>query len=114
MTRIVTFVAVALLTSLAACGGNGKSCTDLCTSAQAGSCTAIRGSCASFCGALDAVQGPAGCTGQRNEYQTCLSVGTNVCANSCTTEETALANCVQTFCLAHGSDPNCVTLATSF
>jgi hypothetical protein len=101
---------------LAGCGDSGSTadCVDLCTDAQAGDCTAITGSCASFCTALDNVQGPSNCTSQRNAYQGCLDGGANVCANDCDAQETALGVCIGSFCQANPNNPDCVTLEASF
>jgi hypothetical protein len=116
MTRTASKLAIALAVVLAALvqGCGGKSCVDLCTQAQAGSCTSVRGNCSSFCNALGEVKGPASCGTAYDEYQTCLSRGSDVCANSCGSQESALTTCVTTYCVAHPSDANCTTLAASF
>ena len=116
MTRTTSTIAIAFtfIVSALLSGCGGKSCVDLCTQGQAGSCTNVRGNCTSFCGALNDVKGPAMCGTSYDEYQTCLSHGSNVCDNSCDSQETALTNCVTAYCSAHTSDPNCTTLAASF
>lgn len=118
-TFIFALLAVGALLGQAACsddpGGNGTGdCTSLCTEAQAGSCTAITGSCSSFCAALDDVVGPADCTAQYEAYENCLLGGDDACSNNCTTQENALSVCVQPYCALHANDPSCVTLAGSF
>ena len=95
-------------------GGGDKSCSSLCSQAQAGSCTSIKGDCGKFCSALDAAQGPANCTSQRNAYQSCLSAGVTVCGSSCGTQESALTTCVGLYCLANLSNADCQTLKASF
>lgn len=89
-------------------------CVDLCSEAQAGSCTGITGSCSAFCTALDGVQGPSGCAETRAAYQGCLNSGATVCANSCGSQESALASCVGVYCMANPTNSNCTTLMASF
>jgi len=95
-------------------GGRNASCTTLCTEGQAGDCTAVTGSCGAFCSAVDAIFAAAGCTSQHGSYIGCLNQGINACAVDCDSQETAFTSCLTTYCLAHASDANCVTLATSF
>jgi hypothetical protein len=113
---LVSVLCVSAVALAAGCSDDSesRSCADLCTEAQAGHCTAITGSCGAFCSALDAVQGPSGCTSQRSAYQSCVSSGATACTNNCDSQESALSNCVGTYCLAHTTDANCVTLASSF
>jgi hypothetical protein len=94
--------------------GRNASCSVLCAEAQAGSCTSISGNCGTFCSAMDAIYSTAGCTSQHDAYIDCLNQGANACAVSCDSQETALSGCLTTYCLAHTSDANCITLATSF
>jgi len=89
-------------------------CVELCGEAQAGSCTVITGSCSAFCSALDNVQGPAGCTSQRQAYQGCLNDGATACTNDCNSQENALASCVGLYCLANPSNADCTVLSASF
>ena len=94
--------------------GSGGDCTSLCTAAQAGKCTSIKGDCAKFCAAIGAVDGPANCSSQYSAYESCLGTPASVCANSCNAKESALTNCVTPYCAAHSSDANCATLIGSF
>jgi hypothetical protein len=113
---VVSLVVVVALFASAGCSDDsgGGDCTSLCTQAQAGSCTAITGNCGNFCSALNVVAGPASCTSQYNAYQGCLGAGATACASSCDSQESALTTCVGTYCAAHMSDANCVTLIGSF
>jgi hypothetical protein len=89
-------------------------CVNLCSEAQAGHCTSITGDCGAFCNALDGVQGPSGCTSQREAYQGCLNDGATACAGDCGSQESALSSCVGLYCLAHSTDSNCSVLMASF
>jgi hypothetical protein len=89
-------------------------CVDLCSEAQAGSCTGITGSCSAFCTALDGVQGAAGCASQRQAYQGCLNDGATACAADCSSQESALASCVGLYCLANPANSDCTVLMASF
>jgi hypothetical protein len=113
--RMIKLLYAACLTGalLAGCGG-GKSCEDLCSEAQAGNCTSIRGNCRSFCNALDGVQGPAGCTDEREAYQSCLDDGDNVCTNSCGVLENTLAQCLSAYCAQNQTNVDCQILVGSF
>ena len=119
---VVTVLAGALaLGGVAACSSSSSSgsssggdCGSLCRAAQAGNCTSIKGNCANFCAAIAAVNGPANCTSQYGAYESCLGTPATVCANSCSSKETALTNCLTPYCAAHFNDANCVTLAGSF
>lgn len=103
---------------LVACGGSDGTdtgeCVDLCSDAQAGSCTSIQGSCSSFCDALDGVQDESGCTSERASYQACLADGADVCANNCDGEEAALEDCLTDFCAQNLTNQDCQALANSF
>jgi hypothetical protein len=115
MLLVSIATALALLVVTSACSGGGKSCASLCTEAQAGKCTAIKGDCTKFCAALDAVKGPANCSSQYSTYQSCLSAKPTVCEASCTSDESALTNCVTPYCSSRIlTDTNCQTLAASF
>ena len=115
-TLVVSGMALlAILVVASACSGGGKSCTQLCTEAQAGKCTGIKGDCTKFCVALDAVKGPANCSSQYASYQSCLGAKPTVCEASCSSNESALTNCVTPYCSSRiASDTNCQTLAASF
>ncbi len=101
-----------------ACGSDDGTdtgeCVDLCSDAQAGSCTSITGSCTTFCNALDGVQDESGCTSDRAAYQSCLSGGVDVCDNNCDAAEGALEDCLTDFCAANLTNPDCQALANSF
>jgi hypothetical protein len=105
-------IAIVALGFFGACGD--KSCEELCTEAQAGDCTSIQGSCGSFCGALDTIEGPSGCGDERSSYEECLNGTDDVCDAGCGSQENALSACVQAYCVGHASDPPCTTLAGSF
>ncbi|OIP36977.1 MAG: hypothetical protein AUK47_14385 [Deltaproteobacteria bacterium CG2_30_63_29] len=119
MMRLVTllFVLLAALSFVACDDGGGVvggDCTSLCTEAQVGDCTAIKGNCGNFCAALDAKQGAAGCTDLRTAYISCLNQGANVCDINCDTQENALSSCMGNYCAQNLSDPDCQTLIGSF
>ena len=96
-----------------ACGAD-RDCVELCDEGQSGNCTAIDGSCSSFCSALDNVQDKAGCADQRESYESCLNGEDNVCDTSCGAEESSLTNCVVAFCAGDPSNGDCQTLANAF
>lgn len=98
-------------------GGGQRSCVDLCSEAQAGDCTAITGDCGDFCAALEAVkvESRAGCDAEADAYATCESSQANVCdPPGCGTEEQALIDCMQPYCLANLDDPDCMALIASY
>jgi hypothetical protein len=95
-------------------GSGGADCTSLCSAAQGGNCTTIKGNCGNFCAALAAVYPAANCTSQYNAYEGCLGTTATVCNQNCTSQENALTNCVTPYCAAHTNDTNCATLAGSF
>ncbi len=103
---------------LVACGGSDGTdtgeCVELCSDAQAGSCTSIQGSCTTFCNALDSVQDESGCTSERASYQACLGDGADVCDNDCDGEEAALEDCLTDFCAQNLTNEDCQALASSF
>ena len=102
-----------LLVAGAGCGG--KSCTTLCEEAQAGKCTAIKGNCANFCSALEAEYSAANCSSQYDDYQSCLSTGSNSCDTSCGSQESSLTKCMTSFCFSRLlTNTNCQTMAASF
>lgn len=96
-----------------ACTGGEASCVDLCEEAQERSCTAISGSCTSFCEAAFNVEEESGCADEREAYQDCLE-GEEVCADSCDSLESSFSNCLGNYCLTRTSDPDCQTLINSF
>jgi len=56
-------LSLALVTTavLGGCGGGSSAdCTSLCSAAQTGNCTSIKGDCSKFCAALTAVDPTAG------------------------------------------------------
>jgi hypothetical protein len=108
---VVGALCAAVWLAPAAC--SSKDCVTLCEEAQAGGCTAIEGDCGRFCSALDSVQAPAGCEGQRERYEDCLNEGA-VCDNSCGVEENALSFCVGAYCQGNSSNADCQTLLASF
>lgn len=114
----MTSLRVLAFSFLVACGGSDGTdtgeCVDLCSDAQAGSCTTIQGSCSAFCNALDGVQDEAGCTSERASYQSCLAGGDDVCANDCDGEEDALTDCLTDFCISAPTNQDCQTLSNSF
>jgi hypothetical protein len=112
--RLLLVLGSVAMFSFACDDSETRDCVDLCREGQAGRCTAITGDCGDFCGALDAVQGPAGCASQRAAYQDCLSGGSNVCINDCDSRESALGTCIGTYCYTHPTDAACVTLNASF
>jgi hypothetical protein len=96
-------------------GNSGNAdCPSLCTAAQAGNCTTIKGNCESFCSALATVDSEASCASPYNAYESCLGTPSTVCSNSCGAQESALQNCVTPYCAAHTSEASCSTLASSF
>lgn len=96
-------------------GGGNRSCVALCAEAQAGDCTSIRGDCASFCGAIDASKQPSGCSAQVDAYLACQNASANVCdAPGCEAEEGAVESCYTPYCISNPTDPNCITIASSF
>ncbi|MEZ4439031.1 MAG: hypothetical protein R3B72_08070 [Polyangiaceae bacterium] len=109
ITRLLLLSSFLTLPSLAA-GCSSKDCVSLCDEAQAGDCTIIDGSCGAFCGALDSLEGDAGCSDRRAAYEDCLGAEANVCDTSCGSEENALSQCVGAYCLTRLDDPDCQTL----
>lgn len=114
--KLVFVVAMMVLGGLlmAGAGCGGKSCTTLCEEAQAGKCTGIKGNCTTFCTALEAEYSTANCSGQYDDYQSCLSTGSSSCDTTCGGQETALIKCMTTYCILNLSNPNCQTMAASF
>jgi hypothetical protein len=114
----LSFLPTFAFSILVACGGSDGTdtgeCVDLCTDAQAGSCTTVQGSCSSFCNALDGVQDESGCTAERASYQSCLAEGADVCSNDCDAEEGALEDCLTDFCAQNLTNQDCQALANSF
>jgi hypothetical protein len=94
--------------------GTTQNCTDLCTAAQNGNCTTIRGDCGQLCAALAVVAPEGSCVAQYNAYHSCLGTPATVCSNSCGSQESALGSCLTTYCRAHTSESSCVTLQGSF
>ena len=91
------------------CSGT-RDCATLCEEAQAGDCTIIGGSCSGFCSALDNVEGDAGCTAEREDYEACLDSEGEVCDASCGSEESDLTSCLGNYCLQNTDNPDCATL----
>lgn len=116
MRRALWLMALALLTTTIGCGDDTSTagCIDLCIAAQARDCTAITGDCTAFCHALDGVQGPSGCTDEREAYQGCLSRGAHPCDVDCASQESALTTCVGLYCLANPTNADCTVLNASF
>ena len=117
MLRHVTVVALTMgvvIGLASACSGGGKGCATLCSEAQAGSCTAVKGNCTNFCAAANTVKGPAGCGTQYDSYQTCLNAKPRVCDTACNSQENAFTQCMTAYCLKNIGDKDCVTLASSF
>ncbi|MBX3228354.1 MAG: hypothetical protein KIT84_06860 [Labilithrix sp.] len=96
----------------AATAGNDRnaSCTTLCSEAQAGSCTSIKGDCGAFCSALDSAGPKANCTAQRNAYQSCLNSRPSACQASCNGPERTLTECLLPYCAQNSSDSDCSAL----
>jgi hypothetical protein len=111
-----------LLVTLGACGSDGddgdggdaRSCEELCSEGQAGSCTTVQGDCGAFCDALDRATPKAGCPDAPDDYEACLSETADVCSSDCASEESALESCLIDYCVANPSDPDCPLLAASF
>ena len=60
-----TLVVGAFIALVCACSSSAKDCTTLCRESQAGSCTTIKGDCATFCGAVFFhLEGSAQCAGR--------------------------------------------------
>lgn len=94
-----------------ACGGGGKSCTQLCTEAKQGNCTRVK-DCQNFCLYTDKLKGPANCGSQYNDYQSCLSAKPAVCDSTCTPQENAFASCMTTYC-SKNLTSDCIALAST-
>jgi len=123
MTRLMTRFALISMAALClgACGGDdddkggrSASCPTLCTEAQAGTCTSIKGDCSAFCTALDRAAPTAGCKDKRDAYINCLNGGENACAVNCDSSETAIEQCMGVWCATHATDADCQTLVASF
>ena len=95
-------------------GGGDRSCSELCSEAQAGDCTTIVGNCDAFCGALASGAPKAGCESQRQAYQSCFQGHDHVCEASCNGPETDLENCLVPYCATHQGDGDCTVLIASF
>ncbi len=89
------------------------SCESTCSEAQSRSCTAVTGDCGNFCDAVFNVEEPSGCADERVAYQDCLESG-DVCANSCSSLEDDLTNCLGGYCAGNLTDPDCQVLINSF
>ncbi len=86
-------------------------CQQECGEAQAGECSLITGNCNNCCAAALALA-PTACGAEFAAYYDCVAAGNpTACNASCATEEQALSNCAQTYCLANLTNPNCQTLA---
>jgi hypothetical protein len=109
-----TLVVGAFIALVCACSSSAKDCTTLCRESQAGSCTTIKGDCATFCGAVDKVKGPSGCTSQYDAYQGCLNSTPKVCDATCNSQESAAVQCVSAYCAAKPSDTNCAVIVAAF
>lgn len=101
------------LLGITACSDEAT-CESLCQEAQEGNCTSIKGDCAAFCASLNNVKDPAGCAGQYDSYQDCLSEGSDACDVSCSAQETGLSLCVGVYCAANAGNADCQTLLASF
>ena len=114
MTKWLRVASFALVATAGACGDEDdeETCVDLCEDAQARDCTSIEGDCGEFCAALGSVQGPSGCTDERDQYQGCLE-DDGVCGD-CDDSEQQLTTCVGGYCAAHAADDDCQILIASF
>lgn len=107
-----------------ACGGDDdddddsnafifSSCPEICSAAQAASCTVVDCDCNNFCSSLEAFKSKGGCGGAANAYETCAFQNA-VCtiSGSCNAEENAVIACVAQYCATNATDPDCVFLQT--
>ncbi|MFO0618742.1 MAG: hypothetical protein U0414_39490 [Polyangiaceae bacterium] len=106
-------LAIGAAVSFAPACGSEATCVADCKEGQAGNCTAIKGDCTAFCDAAEAIRVDSGCGDEQDAYQACLDQGP-VCDQSCQSTEAAYRNCVIPYCIIHGSDKNCQTMANSF
>ena len=109
-----TLLASTIVTlALPACEEGELSCQQLCDEGQEKDCTTIPGDCGDFCNALTNVQYESGCNDEREDYDSCLN-DEGVCADACNGAESALTNCLTTYCATRLTEPDCTTLAESF
>jgi hypothetical protein len=92
---------------------NGGDCASLCTEAQQGNCTSIKGDCTKACDAAEAIRLDSGCGTQEDAYIDCLNQGP-VCEQSCSSRENDYGTCVIAYCLKHSADANCQTIVAAF
>lgn len=107
-----------------ACGGdddddddNGgilhATCPDLCSAAQAASCTVVDCDCGQFCTSLEAFKSKGGCDATANAYEDCALRQTACTVSSnCASQENAFSLCVAQFCASNPTDSDCVFLNT--
>jgi hypothetical protein len=90
-------------------------CVELCELVQPLDCTSIfGGDCGESCSALAGVQDDAGCTGEREDFEACLSTCDDPCAGGCDGLGEDLARCVADYCARQPANGDCQTLADAF
>jgi len=90
-------------------------CVDLCEVVQPLGCASVmRGDCGDMCSALDSVQDQAGCTGERETFEQCLSTCDDPCGGDCDGRGEDLARCLGDYCVDHLNNSNCRTLLDGF
>src|SRR5882672_8770195 len=94
----LALVIAAVLGGCSSSSGSSADCSSLCSAAQSGKCTSIKGDCGKFCAALDAVDPKANCSSQYAAYESCLGSPETVCSTSCDSKSKALSDCIIPYC----------------
>ncbi len=106
---VLVCVMLGLVPVVAGCT-NTASCESLCREAEDRGCNTFSlgtGSCESDCALAHRLSDKGGCNAQYDARVDCEARQADICEVGCGSEENALESCVQTYCLAHLSDPDC-------